>query len=311
MLKPSDIKIIFMGTPDFAVPCLKELHTNDYNIVGVFTNPDKPAGRNSTPIQSPIKQFATKNSLPIFQPETLRSKQSIQELTNIQPDLIITAAYGQILPKRILDIPKKGPLNVHASLLPRHRGASPIHYALLEGDQETGITIMLMDKGMDTGPIISKEEIPIKQTDTLSSLHDRLSLLAAQLLIETLPQWLQNRIKPQVQDESLATHTKILKKEDGLIDWSHTSAKIVNRIRAFNPWPGTHTALNGKTLKVHQALIPSAPIKTKPGKFKILDQQLFVGTGDGSLAIKKIQLEGKKPITDSEFIRGYSHLLDN
>jgi methionyl-tRNA formyltransferase len=281
------LKIIFVGTPEFGAIILDKLIQNNLKPVLVITAPDKPVGRKQVITPPPVKVIAQKYNLPISQPQKIGHAMS--KLRDIEPGLIIVAAYSQIIPKNILDIPKFGCLNVHPSLLPKYRGPSPIQAAILNGDKETGVTIILMDEKMDHGPILAqrKLEFPISNFQ-FPKLHDELANLGAQLLIETIPKWIKEEIKPKPQNESKATYTKILKKEDGKIDWQKSAEEIERQVRALNPWPGTHTIYKGKILKILKAEI----IK-------------------GRLVIKEVQLEGKKPMSFEDFLRGHPDFINN
>ncbi|MDQ7035417.1 MAG: methionyl-tRNA formyltransferase [Anaerolineae bacterium] len=243
-------KIVFMGTPDFAVPTLQAL-IDHHQVIGVVTQPDRPAGRGGTVRMSPIKRIALKHNIPIFQPEKLRRKEAIEELKQWQPDVYVVAAFGQILPQTVLDIPTHGSLNVHASLLPRWRGAAPIHAAIRAGDDMAGVTIMKMDAGLDTGPMLLKGAIPIEADETGQSLHDKLAEIGAKMLLEALPSYLSGELQAEPQPEEGVTHAPQLKKEEGEIDWSQDAASIERLVRAFTPWPGTYTTFRGKQLKIH------------------------------------------------------------
>lgn len=295
-----------MGTPSFAVETLAALVDTGYNIAAVFTAPDRPAGRGQEVKLSEIKKLALYEKLEIYQPEKIRGKEWEEVIGKLKPDLIVVAAFGQIIPRSILDIPKYGCINVHASLLPKYRGASPIHYALLNGETETGVTIMKMDAGMDTGEIISQKKINIEKSDNLESLHDKLAVAGAELLIDSLPKYIGGKIKPIAQEEKGATYSKILKKQDGKIDWRQSSQEIQNMIRAFNPWPGTFTQWEGKCLKIIDAT--SSDKKLKPGQVNYINNKIFIGTNDLALEVIKIQLEGRNCLIAPEFIKGCSML---
>src|SRR5262245_48749581 len=258
-------RVVFMGTPDFAVPSLKALLDSPaYGVVGVVTQPDRPAGRGNVIQQSPVKQVAVAANVPIIQPEKLREPGAFEQLQAWQPELIVVAAFGQILRKNVLELPRYGCINVHASLLPRWRGAAPIQAAIRAGDKETGITIMVMDAGLDTGPILSQRAIPILPTDTGQTMHDKLAALGGPLLIETLGKYLSDEIKPQPQDESLQTYAPMLKKEEGAIDWSQPAEAIERLVRAFDPWPGTYTKWNGQVLKILAGRVVDVPLTPDP-----------------------------------------------
>lgn len=296
-----------MGTPEFAVDSLTGLIDDGrYEIIGVFTAPDRPAGRGQEVKMSPVKQLSIYEKLTIYQPEKIREEKWVETIQKLNPELIVVTAFGQIIPSSILKIPQFGCINVHASILPKYRGASPIHYALLNGEKETGVTIMLMDEGMDTGPVLSTDRIMIEPDDTLSSLHDKLSILGANLLLKTLPDYLSGKIKAAAQDDDEATYSKILKKTDGRIDWQNSSQAILNRIRAFNPWPGTFTEWEGKCLKIIDAQISDQ--KLKPGQVIFQENHIFIGTSDTALDITKLQLEGRTCLIAPEFIKGCSML---
>lgn len=308
--------IIFIGTPDFAVPSLNKLIESNYNIITVITQPDKKVGRKQELIYSPIKKVALEHNIPLLQPQKV--KEITKEIKKLQPDIIITAAYGQIIPKDILNIPKFGCINIHGSLLPKYRGASPIQYAILKGEKKTGITIMEMDEKMDEGDIITQKDIEIKNTDTSLSLHDKLSILGANLLLETLPKIFDNKVKCSPQNHSKATYTKILKKSDGKIDWNMSADEIDNMVRAFYPWPGTYAELrilnqeSGiKRLKIIKAGVYKISNELKPGSvFKAQDENLAIKCNKNALILEKVQLEGKKEMLGKEFLRGYPNILN-
>lgn len=299
-------KIVFMGTPEFAVPTLKAL-IEHHEVIGVVTQPDRPAGRGSGIKQSPIKQLAVNSGIPVFQPEKLRRKEAIAELKQWQPDVYVVAAFGQILPQAVLDIPEFGSINVHGSLLPRWRGAAPIQAAIRAGDPETGITIMKMDAGLDTGPMLSKRAIPILPADTGQTLHDKMAFLGAVLLIDTLPGYLDGSIRPQPQDDSLATFAPQIRKEEGNIDWTQSAAAIERLIRAFTPWPGAFTYWNGKQVKIHSGTVTAG--SAEPGVVLVHHGQIAIGTGDGFFLPAEVQLEGKKRLSIADFVRGYGDFV--
>lgn len=298
----SDQKIVFMGTPEFAAGILRSLIENNFNVVGVVTAPDRPKGRGRKLAISEVKELATQFELPILQPENVKTEDFFQQLASWQPDLIVVAAYGQIIKKNILDLPKYGCINVHASLLPKYRGASPIHYALLNGEQETGITIMKMDEGMDTGEIINNEKLKINNNDNLISLYSGLADLGAKLLIKTIPDYIAGKIELKKQNNNLASYTKIITKSDGKIDWSMKGQDILNKIRAFNPWPGTFANWQEKKLKIHSARLTER--KFSPGEVVIENKKIYVGTADFALEIIDLQLEGRKTVSAENFVLG-------
>lgn len=302
MAKP---RLVFMGTPDFAVPSLEALAaTGAYDIALVITQPDRPAGRGRAVQPSPVKVTAERLGLPVWTPDSLRGESAQARLREVAPDVQVVVAYGEILRPAILDIPPRGTLNVHASLLPKYRGAAPIAGALLAGERETGVTIMLLDPGMDTGPILSQRAIPIGPEETAGTLHDRLARLGAELLVETLPRWLAGEIEPRPQDHSQATVTRMLSKEHGRLDWNRPAVELANQVRAFDPWPGTFTVWRGKILKVLTARALDRPVTAPPGTVERVDGGVAVATGEGWLLLESVQLAGKRPQPVETFIRG-------
>lgn len=295
-------RIVFMGTPDFAVPTLRAL-IEHHDVIGVVTQPDRPAGRNRQVQVSPIKQVAIEHNIPVFQPEKIRRPEAIDELKQWDVDAYIVAAFGQILPQALLDIPPHGSINVHASLLPRWRGAAPIQAVIRAGDAETGITIMKMDAGLDTGPMLSQRAIPIAPDETGQTLHDKLAALGGDLLIETLPGYFDGILQPIPQDDSLSTLAPRISKDEGRIDWNTPAEQIERMVRAFTPWPGTFTHWNGKLLKILAGgvMLGSA----EPGYVIERGDQIVIGTGDGLFLPVRVQLEGRSAVTIDEFVRGY------
>ena len=297
-------RLVFMGTPDFAVPVLEAL-IGRYEIVAVVTQPDRRARRGRKLEASPVKVVALAHDLSVLQPPSLRQPDAVAELRALAPDVIVVAAYGQILPAEVLAIPPRSCLNVHASLLPRYRGAAPVAAAILAGEEETGVTIMLMDEGMDTGPILSQATCSISPQDTRRSLSARLAQLGANLMMDTLPRWLAAEIEPQPQDHSQATYCRIIAKEDGLIDWSQSAVEIWRRSRAYHPWPGAYTFWRGKLLKVLRAeALPQWSGEGEPGQVMALDEGLAVVTGEGALLLSEVQLAGKRALSAEDFARG-------
>lgn len=294
--------VVFMGTPDFAVPALRLLMQH-HTVLAVVTQPDRPAGRNRQLQASPVKQAAEGAGVPVFQPEKIRRPEAIEALQAWPADLFIVAAFGQILPQTVLDLPRFGSLNIHASLLPRWRGAAPIQAAVRAGDAVSGITIMRMDAGLDTGPILTQREIALAPDETGASLHDRLSMLGGELLIDTLPGYLGGSFLPQPQDDALATLAPRIQKDEGRVDWSRPAAGIDRTVRAFTPWPGTFTAWGGKLLKVVSGA-PGAGC-AEPGRVVLSDGVLAIGTGDGLYLPSRLQLEGRAAVSAAEFVRGY------
>ncbi|MBL8164366.1 MAG: methionyl-tRNA formyltransferase [Anaerolineae bacterium] len=294
-------KVVFMGTPDFAVQTLTGLIAH-HEVIGVVTQPDRPAGRNRQVQMSPIKQVALQHNIPVLQPEKIRRAEAIAELRQWQPDVYVVAAFGQILPQVVLDIPPHGSINVHASLLPRWRGAAPIQAAIRAGDAQTGITIMQMDAGLDTGPMLSQRAIPLAPDETGASLHDKLALLGAELLIETLPGYLAGSIQPQPQPEDGVTFAPQIEKEAGLIDWTQDAATIERLIRAFTPWPGTYTTWNGEQLKILAGTVIAG--SAAPGQVVQEREGIGIGTGKDLLCVARLQLAGRKALSIEEFVRG-------
>lgn len=304
-------RVIFMGTPDFAVPSLQKLVAG-YEVVAVVTQPDRRSGRGKKMVFSPVKQTAVDLGLPIIQPETLREKSVVAQLEALRPDVIIVAAFGQILRRNVLDMPAHGCINVHASLLPRWRGAAPVAAAIRAGDTETGVTLMKMDRGLDTGPMLRAKAISITQNHTRASLTDQLAILGAELLIETLPAWLGGDITAVPQNDEQATLAPRIQKEEGLIDWHQPASEIERHIRAFDPWPGTYTFWQGQRLKIvtGSILTVGAPHSLSPGAVFQAGQNVAVKTGDQALALGRVQLAGKKAMAATDLVRGLDGFLE-
>jgi len=301
------LNIVFAGTPEFAVSSLKALNKSRHNVIAVYTQPDRPAGRGRKLQASPVKQYAVANGLPVFQPDNLKNPDDLKQLESLQPDIMVVVAYGLILPPRVLEVPRLGCLNVHASLLPRWRGAAPIQRAIEAGDRMTGVTIMQMDTGLDTGAMLLKKETPIEKDDTAANLHDRLAELGAEALIMALEKLEQGTLSGEPQDEHEATYAKKLEKAEAQIDWSLPADVLVRKIRAFNPWPAANCSFSGKRLRVLQAsAIPSPHDNLESGTVSEIDENtISVQTGDGCLAISRLQLEGGRPQTVREFLNGH------
>jgi methionyl-tRNA formyltransferase len=295
------IRVVFMGSPEFAVPILRELCSH-HAVTGVVTQPDRPAGRGKILRQSAVKLAAGELGLEVIQPERLKSPEAIQQLADWSPELIVVAAFGQILRPETLALPTHGCLNVHASLLPRWRGAAPIQAAILAGDAETGVTVMQMDEGLDTGPILAQEAIPIEADDTGDSLSRKLSSLGADLLIASLPAYVAGSLRPQRQDASLATYAPLMKKEDGLLDFAQPAVTLARRVRALRPWPGTFFLWGDARLNVRaaHAVAGSGEI----GQRLVLEGQPAMGTGNGLLILDEVQPEGRKPMDARAFLIG-------
>ncbi len=302
-------RIVFMGTPEFAVPVLDALAHTNHKIVGVYTRADQPAGRGKTLQASPVKLLAEKYALVVFQPPTLRKPEFVAPLRDLAPDVIIVAAYGLILPQVVLDIPPRGCINTHASLLPLYRGAAPIPAAILAGDAETGITLMQMEAGLDTGPILAQATLSIFDDDTTGTLTAKLAHTAAALMIETLPRILAGEISPQPQDNARASVFKTIKKEEGWIDWTRSASEIARRVRAFNPWPSTFTFWNGAQLKILRAQASAGKNSAEPGRVIQIGKEVAVATGTGALVLREVQLAGKRAVTIEEFVRGHRDLI--
>lgn len=298
-----DIKIVFMGTPDFAVPIFNVL-AESYNVVAVVTQPDKRVGRKQILTPTPIKKASALYNIPILQP--LKIKDEYKEILKYEPDMIVTCAYGQILPKELLDYPKYKCINVHASLLPKLRGGAPIHHAIMDGYDKTGITIMYMDVKMDAGDIISQKETIITKDDTLASLHDRLSEMGKDLLLETLPNIISGNINPIKQDESKVTYGYNITKEDEKIDFTKTNIQVDNKVRALNPTPGAYTTLNGKRMKIYDVRLSDRYYaNTEPGTIVGFEKDgIRVVTGDKEIILTDIAIEGKKRCLVKDYLNG-------
>ncbi len=301
------MKIIFMGTPDFSVPTLDAIKKDGNEIVLVVTQPDKKKGRKGILTPPPVKEWAVKNNISIFQPVKLREKQNIEELEKYEADVIVVAAFGQILPKEVLDMPKYGCINVHASLLPKYRGASPIQWAILNGDDETGVTTMQMGVGLDDGDILLQKKVPISSEDTGGSLFDKLSKVGADLLVETLHRIEKNDIVRIPQDDEKATHVGLIKKDFGILSFDEENKYILNKIRALNPWPSAFTFYKDKMVKIWKA--KSVSFNNKGYEYGDLivenKDELLVVTRNGAISILELQEEGKKRIKAADFLRGH------
>ena len=299
------MKILFMGTPEFAQKSLEALIENNYNIVGVFTQPDKPKGRGMKLAPPPVKEIALKHNIPVFQPKSLKDQETFEIIKNLDPDVIAVAAYGKILPKNILDYPKYGCINVHASLLPKYRGASPIRWCIIRGEEKSGVTIMYMNEGLDTGDMILKEEVPIPEDMTAGELHDILAELGAKLLVKTLKDIKGGKITRTPQDDSKASYAPMLTKETGEINWQKSAREIKNLVRGLCPWPVAYTKHEGRVIKVYSVKI--VDMKGKPGEVLVSNDRdgLIVACSDGALLLDEIQIEGKRRMKSTEFLRGH------
>ena len=300
------MKIVFMGTPDFAVGALEALVEAGHEVVAVVTQPDKPKGRGKEMQKTPVKECALKYNIEVFQPVKIKTPEAVEVLRGYGADLFVVAAFGQILSKEILDMPKFGCVNIHASLLPKYRGAAPIQWAILDGEKETGVTIMQMNEGLDTGDMLTKVIVPIENTDTGESLFDKLAEAGAKLLVETIPQIEAGTVLPQPQDDSLSTYAKMIKKEMGLIDWKKEAVVLERLVRGMNSWPSAYTHFNGKTLKIWEASIENTKTDKAPGTVvEVTKYSIKVQTGQDLLVLKQIQLEGKKRMDVAAFLLGY------
>jgi len=304
-----------MGTPEFAIPPLEYLMLNQYQVVAVYTKPDKPAGRGRSLLSPPLKRAALVWKLPVVQPVSLKSAKVVAQLAEFHPEVIVVAAFGQILPQPVLDIPGCQCINIHPSLLPRFRGASPVAAAILAGDEFTGVSIMLMDRGLDTGPILARAQIPISVQDTTGSLTAKLSLIAARLLLEVLPRWSGGKLIPQPQSEAEATYSGSISRGESEVDWCLPAVDIWRRVRAFQPWPECYTKWKGRQLKIIEAVPLSAEGTLKIGQVVALapasgSKAVFgISTGEGILGVLKIQLEGKRVMSAAEFLRGQRQFI--
>jgi methionyl-tRNA formyltransferase len=295
-------RVVFMGSPEFAVPSLRRLH-DAHSVAGVVTQPDRPAGRGRRLSEPAVKQAARELGIPVIQPDSLRQPEAMEALRRWSPEVIVVAAFGQLLRREALDLPPSGCLNVHASLLPRHRGAAPVAAAILAGEAETGVTIMRMDPGLDTGPVLARQAEPIRPDDTAGSLTGRLAVIGADLLTVTLPIYLAGGIAAQPQNEAQATYARQLRKADGRLAWAEPAAALERRVRAFQPWPGAFTLWQGQPLRVLQARV--GPGQTSaPGMVIERSGQVAVGTGQGILLLDRVQPAGRPAMAAADFARG-------
>lgn len=301
------MRIIFAGTPDFAATCLAALLTSQHEIVAVYSQPDRPAGRGRKLTASPVKQLALEHNIPVEQPLNFKDPEDRQRLQDYQADVMVVVAYGLILPQAVLDTPKYGCLNIHASLLPRWRGAAPIQRSILAGDQETGVCIMQMAAGLDTGPVLSRSIVPIDNTDTAQSLHDKLAESGAKTLLTTLDDLLALQPKAEPQDDSQSCYAEKLQKAEAIIDWQQTAEEIDRRVRAFNPWPVTQTLWRGETLRIWTATVVDEQFKGEAGEIVKVDRDgLLVAAGKGTLKITQLQLPGKRSMSVTDLLNSQS-----
>lgn len=304
MIRPEELRVVFMGTPDFALATLQGLIAAGVHLCGVFTQPDRPKGRGKQLTPPPVKLLAERHTIPVFQPARLRNPEAVEVVRSLAPDLIVVVAYGQILPQSVLDIPRFGCINVHASLLPKYRGAAPINQAIVDGATETGVTTMQMDAGLDTGAMLVKRALSIGPHETAGELHDRLAVLGREALEETLRQLCTGALHPEVQDDALSSYAPLMKKEDGLIDWSCSAAAIHNQVRGLSPWPGAYTFLDNTVLKL-AATAPTNNHGTAGSVLAVEPDGVVVACGNDALRIGTLQLPGKKWLPATEFVKGH------
>ncbi len=309
------MRVVFMGTPEFAVPTLLHLMNSECSVVGVVCQPDRPSGRGKKIQFGPVKTLALAQNIPVFQPEKMKAPEFLETLQSWNPDVIVVAAFGRILPQFILDLPPKGCVNVHGSLLPKYRGAAPIQWAVINGERETGVTIMMMDAGLDTGAILEQAEMPISTEDTAGDVASRMAEMGGRLLVPTLQKWVAGSITPQVQDESQSTLAPILKKEDGLLDWCQSASTLANRVRGLSPWPGGYTFVNGERWVIWRVQVSerdedlsssSDNHHDPPGTIVgVTKHAIHVQTGHGVLHLIEIQPANKKRMAVSQFVAGH------
>jgi len=303
-MKPETIRTVFMGTPEFALATLEGLIDFGLNLVGVYTQPDRPKGRGNKLAAPPVKELAQRHNIPVYQPLKLRAPDAVEQLKQLHPDLIVVVAYGQILPKSVLEIPQHGCINVHASLLPKYRGAAPINKAIVDGETETGVTTMHMDVGLDTGDMLVKRSLSIGADETAGQLHDRLALLGREAMGETLKRLCAGELVAEKQDDALSNYAPMMKKEDGLIDWTRPATAVHNQVRGLDPWPGAYTQLGGEVLKIAATSV-DASLSGEPGTVLRADAGgVLIACGSGALVVRALQLPGKKRLGAADFLRG-------
>ena len=298
------MRIVFMGTPDFAVASLRALCEGGYDVVGVFTQPDRPKGRGNRVVMTPVKEYAVSRGIPVFQPQHIR-RDGLTDLQKLAPDLCVTAAFGQILSQAVLDVPPLGTINVHASLLPRHRGSAPINWAILQGDREAGVTTMMTARGIDNGDMLLRAATPIAPGETAGELTERLSVMGASLLLDTLKALENGTLTRVPQDESAMTYDPMLNKDMGVLDWTRPAAEIVSRIHGLNPWPGCTTPYEGQRLKLLRA--ETAEGAGQPGEILTADPKagLVIAAGEGAVRVMQMQAPGGKPMNPKDYLRGH------
>ncbi|MDT8419954.1 MAG: methionyl-tRNA formyltransferase [Desulfuromonadales bacterium] len=303
-MTPQDIRTVFMGTPEFAVGTLQGLIDAGANLCGVYTQPDRPKGRGKKLAAPPVKELALQHDIPVFQPTRLRSPEAVAELAALKPDLIVVVAYGQILPQAVLDIPRYGCINVHASLLPKYRGAAPINKVIVDGETESGITTMLMDAGLDTGDMLVRRSLPIGENETAGQLHDRMAVLGRETMEETLRLLCAGALQPEKQDDSLTCYAPMMKKEDGLIDWQQPARTVHNLVRGLDPWPGAYTHLAGEVLKLADTSVDET-LNGPAGTVLSADADgVRIACGSGALVVGRLQLPGRRMLAAADFLRG-------
>lgn len=303
------MKAVFMGSPTFALPSLEALVSNQYNVIAVYTQPDKKTGRGQHVMSCPVKRYAVSRDLKVIQPDNFKDDREIAMFAALKPDIVIVAAYGQILPEAVLSVPQYKCINIHPSLLPRYRGPSPIAEAIINGDVVTGVTIMLIEKKVDSGPILSQREMPVLEEDTTDILSERLAGLGAELLIETIPGWVSGNVVPQIQDESKASCTKMAVKKDGELDWKLPAIQLWRKVKAYHPWPGCYTTWKDTRLKITRVITLPSQNGGQIGEVSALSRtapaRIAVRTGEGLLGIICVQPEGKREMTAVEFLAGH------
>ena len=301
------LRVVFMGTPEFACPTLQRLIDRGDEVLAVVTQPDRPKGRGQKMVPPPVKELAERHGIPVLQPVKVRVAEFVEVIKGMNPDVVVVVAFGQILPKSFLEIPRFGCINVHASLLPRYRGAAPLNWCIINGETETGVTTMLMDVGLDTGAMLLKKVTPIDPEEDTLSLHDRLSIVGAEALSETLDLLTDGKLAPEQQDDTLSCYAPMLKKEDGLIDWNNKPSVIKNKVRGMSPWPGAFTWLEGKMVKIYR--VRTAEMlqggTEAPGTVLRADREgIVVACADGAIIIDELQLEGRKRLPAGDFLAG-------
>lgn len=300
------MKVVFMGTPDFAVGALKAIWEAGYEICGVVTQPDKPKGRSKELQMTPVKEFALEKGIEVFQPVRVRKPEAVEKLASWNADIFVVAAFGQILSQEILDMPKYGCINIHASLLPKYRGAAPIQWSIINGDDVTGVTIQQMNAGVDTGDILFTEEIPVAPTDTYATLYDKLEALGAQMIVPALENIEKGNVNPVPQNEEESSHVSMIDKAMGKIDFSRPACEIERLVRGLNPWPSAYTVCRGKTMKIWESCLADETVNGEPGSIHSVSREaICINTGDGVLKVTELQLEGKKRMLVKDFLLGY------